>query len=40
MSQCLDYLTHWSNTGICDFIIDDNKIVPPARIFMKNSMNL
>jgi len=40
MSQSLDFLVYAHNSNIYDFSIDDNKIVPPARIFMKNSMSL
>jgi len=38
MSQCLDYLVFWSNENIHDYMIKDNKISPPARSFMKFSM--
>ncbi len=40
MRQCLDFLTYWANENIYDYIIDDNKLVPPSRGFMKHSMNL
>ena len=40
MSQCLDFLTHWYNENVYDYILDDNKLVPPARGFMKHSMSL
>jgi len=38
MSQCLDYLVFWSNENVHDYMIKDNKISPPARSFMKFSM--
>jgi len=38
ISQCLDYLTHWSSTNNFDYSILDNKIFPPARSSMKYSM--
>jgi NADH:ubiquinone oxidoreductase subunit D len=40
MSQCLDHLVYYNHSGNYDYIIDDNKLVPPTRGFMKHSMNL
>jgi len=38
MEQCLDYLNICDINLNFDYIIDDFKIVPPSKIFMKNSM--
>jgi NADH dehydrogenase (ubiquinone) Fe-S protein 2 len=38
MAQCLDFLTYFHHTDNHSFIIDDFKIAPPMRGFMKNSM--
>jgi NADH:ubiquinone oxidoreductase subunit D len=38
MSQALDYLTHSSNMNDSNYIVDDHKLVPPSRAFMKHSM--
>jgi len=38
MSQCLDYLVHFTHIQDFTYLLDDNKIVPPTRSFMKHSM--
>jgi NADH dehydrogenase (ubiquinone) Fe-S protein 2 len=40
MNQCLIYLTILDSLNIHDFIVDDVKLAPPSRGFMKFSMNL
>jgi len=38
MLQCLNFLSVFENFDIQEFIIDDYKIAPPSRAFMKSSM--
>jgi len=38
MLQCLNFLSIFSKLDNQDFIIDDYKIAPPTRAFMKSSM--
>lgn len=40
MSQCIQLLTYYKHCDVYNFILDDQKLTPPARSFMKNSMNL
>lgn len=40
MSQCLDFLVDFDNKDDHNYLINDNKIVPPAGAFMKHSMSL
>lgn len=39
MYQCINILQYLKSEDICTHIIDDNKIAPPSRAFMKHSMN-
>jgi NADH:ubiquinone oxidoreductase subunit D len=38
MLQCLNFLSNYSTSDVYKFIIDDSKIAPPSRAFMKSSM--
>jgi len=38
MLQCLNFLSVLESADIQEFIIDDYKIAPPSRAFMKSSM--
>lgn len=39
MNQCLNILHYLKSQDVHSYIVDDHKISPPSRAFMKFSMN-
>lgn len=39
MYQCLNFLAYFKSDGIYSYMVDDHKITPPSRAYMKYSMN-
>lgn len=40
INQCLNMLIYYKHCDVYTFLLDDQKITPPTRSFMKTSMNL